>query len=188
MADANKPNGPADAAEPPRKVTHSAPIIASSIEGEPDRLHGEVNRSWQPTATPSPSNSPLSLAPNRSHDQAPAAPEQPQLRTSGEHLLMLASGTQQPADILATQVSMPSRSHSPSDPCADDALVDMAAADAREKLGPVASSLASSSGYFTPGELRLQLPGLSSAMLAACPTALSAETDLRSPLWFVSAH
>jgi len=64
----------------------------------------------------------------------------------------------------------------------------MAAADAGEKLGLAASSRVTSSGDFTPGKLRLQLPGLSSAMLAAGPTALSAETDVRSPLRFVSAH
>jgi len=101
---------------------------------------------------------------------------------------MLASGAQQPADTLATQVGTPSRSLSPSNICPNNVLVDMAAADAGRKLGPAASSRASSSGYFTPGKLRLELPGLSSAMLAAGPTALSAEMDLGSPLRFVSAH
>ena len=160
MAEADQPNGPADAAESPKKVARSVPIINSSIEGEPDRLHGEVNQSRQPTATPSPPNSPPPLAPNPSHDLASAASEQLQLRTSAEHLLMLASGAQQPADISATQVGMPSRSHSPSNLCANDALVDMAAADAGPKLGLATSSRASSSGYFTPGKLRVQLPGL----------------------------
>ena len=138
MANTDKPNSPADAAEPRRKVAHGVPIINSSLEGEPDRLHGKVNRSRQPTTTPSPPDSPPPLAPNPSHDLASAASEQLQLRTSAEHLLMLASGAQQPADTSATQVGTPSRSHSPSDLCADDRLVDMVAADAGQKLDPAA--------------------------------------------------
>jgi len=90
MAEGEEPKDPADTAEPPRKVAPGVPIIDSSIDGEPDGLHGEVNGSRQPTAI--------------------------------------------------------------------------------------------------PGKLWLQLPGLSSAMLAAGPTTLSAETDLRSPFRFVSAH
>ena len=39
-AKANKPNSPADAVEPLRKVTRRVPIIDSSIGGEPDRLYG----------------------------------------------------------------------------------------------------------------------------------------------------
>ena len=130
MAEADEPNGLADAAQPLRKVARSVPIIDCSIDGEPDRVHGEVNQSQQPTATPSPPNSPRPLAPNPSHDLASVASEQLQLRTSAEHLLMLPSGAQQPADTLATQVCTASRSHSPSNICADDALVHMAAADA----------------------------------------------------------
>ena len=121
-------------------------------------------------------------------DLASAASQQLQLRTSAKHHLRLASGAQQPADGSASQVGTPSRSHSPADRCAEDALVDMAAADAGQKLSLAASSRASSSRYFTPGKLRLQPPGLSSAMLAAGNTALSAETDLRRALRFVSAH
>jgi len=188
MAEADQQNGLADAAEPPRRVASSMPIGEGSIEGEPDRLHGEVNRSRQPTATPRPPNCPTPLAHNPSHDLACTASEQLQLRVSGEYLLILAFGATQPADTSVTQVGTPSRTHSPSNPWADDALVDMAAADAGRKFGPGASSRASSSGYFTPGNLRLQLPGLSSSMLTAGPTALSAETDLRGLLWFVSAH
>jgi len=161
MAEADEPNGPADAAASPRKVA---------------------------CGVPSPPNSPPPLAPNASHDLASPASEQLQLRISGEHLLMLASGAHQRADTSATQVGTPSRSHSPSNLSADDALVDMAGADAGRKLDPAASSRASSSGYLTPGKLRLQLPGLSSAMLAVGPTDLSAETDLRNPLRCFSAH
>jgi len=75
MAEADEPNGPVYAAEPPRKVTCDVPIIDSSIEGEPDRLHGEVNPSRQPTATPSPPDSPPPLDPNPTHDLASAASE-----------------------------------------------------------------------------------------------------------------
>ena len=100
MAEADEPKGPADAAKPPRKVAHGVPIIDSSIEGELDRLHGEVEPSQQPTATPfPPKGSPL-LAPNPSHDLASAAPNF----------------------------------------CADNTLINMAAADAGRKLGPAASS------------------------------------------------
>ena len=87
-----------------------------------------------------------------------------------------------------TQVGPPSRSNSPSHLCADEGLVDMAAANAGCKLGQAVSFRDSSTGYFKSSKLWLQLPGLSSAMLAAGPTALSAETDLRGPLRFVSAH
>ena len=140
MAEADEPNGPADTAEPLRKVTRGVPIIDSSIESERERLHGEVKQSRQPTATPSLPNSPLTLVPNPSHDLGSAASEQLQLRTSAEYLLMLASGAQQPADTLATQVCTPSGSHSPSNLCANDAPLDMAVADAGRKLGPAASS------------------------------------------------
>jgi len=94
MAEADKLNGPADAAEPLRKVARGVPIIYSSIEDEPDRLHGEVNRSRQPRATPIPPNSSSPLASNASHDRASAASEQLQLRTSAEDLLMLSSSAQ----------------------------------------------------------------------------------------------
>ena len=130
MAEADKPNSLADAAEPGRKVARGMPIIDSSIDGELDRLHGEVNQSRPPTTTPSPPKSPPLLAPNPSHNLASEASEQLQVRTSAEHLLMLASGAQLPADTSATQVGRLSRSHSPSNLCADDGLVYMAAADA----------------------------------------------------------
>jgi len=187
MAEADELNCPADTAQPPRMVARSVPIIESSIEGEPDRLYGEVNRSRQPTATPSTPNSPPPFSSSLSHDLASAASEQFQLRTAAEDLLMLASSARQPADTSPIQVGRPSRSHSPSNLWADDARVDMAAPDAGRKFGLATSSRATSSQYFTPGKLRLQLLALSSAMLAAGPTALSAETDLRSPLRLVSA-
>jgi len=188
MAKTDEPNGLADAAETSRMVARSGPIIDLSSVGEPDRPHGKVNLSRQPTAAPSPPHSPPLLAPNQSHDLACAASEQLLRRISAEHLVMVASGAQRLADTSATEVGMPSRGHSPSNLSADDALVDMVAADAGQKLGLAACSQASSSEYYIPGKLQLQLPDLSSTMLAAGPTALSAETDLRSPLRFVSAH
>jgi len=102
MAEADERNGTADAAEPLRKVARGVPIIDSSIEGEPDRRYGDVNQSRQPTAMLSSPNSTPPLAPNLSHDLASPASEQLQLRTSAEHLLMLASSAQQPADTSAT--------------------------------------------------------------------------------------
>jgi len=53
---------------------------------------------------------------------------------------MLASGAQQPADTSAIQVGTPSRRYSPSNLCANDALLDMAAADAGRKLGRATAS------------------------------------------------
>jgi len=81
MAEANAANGLADSAEPLRKVARGLPIFDSGIEGEPDRLHGEVNRSRQPTAPPSPPSSPPPLAHHPSHDLASAASVQLQLST-----------------------------------------------------------------------------------------------------------
>jgi len=188
MAEADELHGPVEARKPPREVASGVPILESSIESRPDRLHEEINQSRQPTATPSPPNSPPLLAPIPSHDLASAASAQLELRTSPEYLLMLASGAQQPVDTSVTQVRTPSRSHSPSNLCTEDALVDMATADAGRKLGPAGSSRATPSEYFTPGKLGVQVPGLSSALWAAGPTALSAETDLRSPFRFVSKH
>ena len=75
MAEADEPDGPAEAAEPPRKIARSVSMIDSSIEGQPDRLHGEVNRSRQPTATPSPPTSSPSLASNLSHNPVSATSE-----------------------------------------------------------------------------------------------------------------
>ena len=92
MAEVDELNGPADAAEPLRKVACCVPIIDSSIEGEPDRFHWEVDPSQQPTATPGPQKRPPPLAPNLSHHVASIALNQLQLRTSAEHFLMRDSG------------------------------------------------------------------------------------------------
>ncbi|PUU75403.1 hypothetical protein B9Z19DRAFT_1131420 [Tuber borchii] len=98
MTGADEPNSPANTAQFLRKVTCSEPVIDSSIEGEPDRLHREINRSHQPTARPSSLNSSPPLAHNQCNDLASAASEQLQVRILAKHLLMLASGSQQPTD------------------------------------------------------------------------------------------
>ncbi|PUU79381.1 hypothetical protein B9Z19DRAFT_1064275 [Tuber borchii] len=177
MTEADKLNGPVDATEPLRKVTHGEPVINSSIEGESDRLHGEINRSHQPTARPSPLNSPPLLAHNLSHDLASVAFEQLEVRTSAEHLLMLVSGTQQPADDAVVNTIVADTA---------DVLMDMPVVDVRQESGPVAIPLASSSGYSTPGQLQFQIPSFSSAMLASGSTTLSVEMDVGSSLWFIS--
>ena len=64
MPGADELKAPADAAEAPRKVAREVAIIDCRIEGELNGLHGKVNRSLQPTATPSPPNRPSPLAPN----------------------------------------------------------------------------------------------------------------------------
>jgi len=94
MAEADESNSPADIAQSQRKVACTMPMSGSSIEDKPDRLRGEVNWTWQPSATPSPPNSPPPLAPNLSYDLASAASERLQLRTSAEHPVMLGSGAQ----------------------------------------------------------------------------------------------
>jgi len=75
IAAGDEPNGPADPAEPLRNVASGVPIMDGSIEGERDKLHGEVNHSRQPTATPSPPNDPPPLTVNLSQDLAPEATE-----------------------------------------------------------------------------------------------------------------
>ena len=97
MAEANIRGSPADVAEPPRTVARSVPIIDTSIEGEPDILLAELNQSWECTARPSQPNGPHPLVHNPSHAPSSVAYEQLQLRKSAKHLLMLASGAQQPA-------------------------------------------------------------------------------------------
>jgi len=138
LVESDERKGPA--AEHLGRVARGIAIIDSSIEGEPDRLPLEVNRSRHPTVMSSPPNSPPLLAPNPSHHLASAAFEQLPVRPSAQHLLMLASGAQQPAATPATQLGRPSRSHSLSIFCAYSLLVDMAAADAGRKSGSAASS------------------------------------------------
>ena len=98
MAELNELNSPADPAEPPRKVARLMLATDSSVEIEPERSHGEFNSSQQPTNRLIPPISPPLLASSPSHDLAPTAVQQVQVRASAEHLLMLASGVGQPAE------------------------------------------------------------------------------------------
>ncbi|PUU80009.1 hypothetical protein B9Z19DRAFT_1063786 [Tuber borchii] len=115
MTEDKEPNSSADTTEPSRNVACGEPVIDSSIEGKPDGLHGEINQSRQPTTRPCPPNTPPPLCSNPSDDLASTASEQRQVRTSAGHVLMLASGAQQPADTVVTLANPPSRCRSLSD-------------------------------------------------------------------------
>ena len=179
MAELDELNSPADPAEPPRKVARLMLATDSSVEVKPERSHGEFNSSEQPTNRLIPPISPPPLASSPSHDLAPTAVEQVQVRASAEHLLMLALGVGQPDEPYVTQVGTPGKTHSPSDPCSGDPLANMILRDAGRESGPASSASDSSSGYFTASKLRLPLPSFSSMF--------AAETDVWSPLRSVSA-
>jgi len=132
-----------------------------------------------PTNRLVPPISPPPLASSSSHDLAPTAVEQVQLRASAEHLLILASGVGQPAEPSVTQVGTPGRTSSPSNPRSGDPLANMIVPDAGRESGPASPASESSSGYLTASKLRLSLPSFSSI--------LPAETDVWSPLRSVSA-
>ena len=118
-------NCPADPAETPRKVARLMLATDSSVEVEPERSHGEFNSSQQPTNGLILPISPSPLASSPSHDPAPTAVQQVQVRVSAEHLLMLASGVGQPTEQSVTQVGTPARTRSPSDPLSGDPLANM---------------------------------------------------------------
>jgi len=100
--------------------------IDAGIEVEPDTRDGEHNLSWQLAGRTSPTNIPSPFTPNPGHHHASAASEQAEARRSAAHLLMLASGAEQPVNTLATQVDTPGRSHSPSkDPHTGDVYADI---------------------------------------------------------------
>ena len=100
---------------------------------------------------------------------------------------MLASGAEQPVNILATQVNMPGRSHSHSeDPHTSDVSRDiLTAEEVGRELSPPADSPTASSAYSTPGKFWLRLPGFSSILLARS-AAVPAEMGVGSPLKSVS--
>ena len=179
MAELDELNRPADPAEPPRKVARLMLATDSSVEVEPERSHEEFNSSLQPTNWLIPPISPPWLASSPSHDLAPTAVEQVQVRASAEHLLMLASGVGHPAKPSVTQVGTPGKIRSPSDPRSGDPLGNTMVPDAGRESGPASPASESSSGYFTASKLRLPLPSFSSM--------LAAETDVWSPLRSVSA-
>ena len=118
MQEAEEPNGSDESLEPQRKVARQVGAMDASIEEEPDTLNGELNLSLLPGDRPGPPNSPPLLTPNPGH--AASCSEHAEARRSAEHLLMLASGGEQPVNTVATQVGTPGRIHSPSDPSTSD--------------------------------------------------------------------
>jgi len=131
--------------------------IDAGIEVEPDTRDGAHNLSWQLASRTSPSNTPSPWTPNPRHHHASAASEQAEARRSAAHLLMLASGAEQPVNRLATQVDTPGRSHSPfEDLHTGDACADIQPAEELgRELSLPANSPTASSAYSTPGKFRL---------------------------------
>ena len=131
--------------------------IDASIKVEPDTRDGEHNLSWQLADRTSATNSPSPFTPSPGHHHASAASEQAEARRSATHLLMLASGAQQPVNTLVTQVDTPGRSHSPSeDPHTSDVCADIPTVEeVRRELSPPSDSPTGSSAYSTPGKFRL---------------------------------
>ena len=158
MAELDELNSPADPAQPLRKVACLMLTTNSSVEVEPERSHAEFNSSQQPTNRLIPLISPPSLASSPRHDLAPTAVEQVQVRASAEHLLMLASGVGQPAQLSVTQVSTPGTTRSPSGLRSGDPLANMMVPDAGRESGPASPASEGSSGYLTASKLRLPLP------------------------------
>jgi len=186
MQEADEPYGSDRTPEPQMKVARQVGAINAGIEVEPDTRDGEHNLIRQLADRPSPTNSPSPITPNPGHDHGSAASELAEVRMSAAHLLMLASGAEQPVNTLATQVDTPGRSHSPSDPRTGDVCIDIPTAEeVRRELSPPADSPTDSSAYSTPGKFRLRLPGFSSILLARS-AAVPAETGVGSPLKAVS--
>jgi len=113
MQEADEPYSSDESLEPQRRVARQVGAMDAGIEVEPDTLDGELNLTPLPAATPCPPNSPPPLTPNPGLASFPS--EHAEARRSAEHLLMLASGGEQPVNTLATQVGTPGRIHCPSD-------------------------------------------------------------------------
>jgi len=172
--------------EPQRKVAREVGAIDAGIEVEPDTYDGEHNLSRELADRPSPTNSSSPFTPNPGHHHASAASELAEARVSAAHLLMLASGAEQPVNTLATQVDTSSRSHSPSDPCTGDVCADIPTAEeVGRELSLPADSPTDSSADSTPGKFRLRLPGFPSILLTRS-AAVPAEMGVGSPLKSVS--
>ena len=167
ITELNEPNRLADPAEPPRQVVRRMPAIDYHAQVEPEGSHGVFNLSQHPTKKPSPPISPSPLASNPSHDLAPAAVYQLEVRASAEHLLMLASGVAQPAEMPVTQAGTPGRSPSPYDTGSGNMLANRPVPDTRQESGAASPANESSGGYATLSKLLLQLPGFPSTMLVA---------------------
>ena len=186
MQEADEPYLSDGSPEPQRKVARQVGAIDAGIEVEPDTGNGEHNLSRQLADRPSARNSPSPFTPNPGHDHASAAFELAEVRMSAAHLLMLASGAEQPVNTLATEVDMPGRSHSPSNPRTGNVCADIPTAEeVGRELSPPADFPTDSSAYSTPGKFRLQLAGFSSILLAR-PATVPAEMGVESPLMSVS--
>jgi len=130
MQEANEPYGSEGSPGPERKVARQVGAIDAGIEVEPETRDGEHNLSWKRADRTSPTNTPSPFTPNPGHHHASAASEQAKARRSAAHLLMLASGAEQPVNTLATEVDTPGRSHSPSeDPHTGDVCADIPTAE-----------------------------------------------------------
>jgi len=187
MQEADEPYGLDRSPGPQRKVARQVGAIDAGIEVEPDTREGEHNLSWQLADRNSLTNSPSPFTPHPGHHHASAASEQAEARSSAAHLLMLASGAEQPVNPLATQVDTPGRSHSPSeDPHTGDVCADiLTAEEVGRELSPPPDSPTNSSAYSTSGKFGLRLPAFSSILLARS-AAVPAETGVASPLKSVS--
>jgi len=154
MQEADEPYGSDGSPGPQRKVARQLGAFDAGIEVEPDTCDGVHNLSWQQADRTSPTNSPSPFTPNPGHHHASAASEQEEARRSAAHLLMQASGAEQPVKTLATQVDTPGRSHSPSeDPDTGDGCADISTAeDVGRELSPPADSPTASGAYSTPGK------------------------------------
>jgi len=183
MQEADEPYGSDGSPGPQRKVARQVGTIDAGIEVEPDTRDGEHNLSWQLADRTRLTNSLFPFTPNPGHHHASAASEQAEARRSAAHLLMLASGAEQPVNTLAIQVDTPGRSHSPSeDPHTGNVCADIPTAEeVGRELSPPADSPTASSAYSTPGKFRLRLPGFSSILLARS-AAVPAETGVGSRL------
>ena len=160
--------------------------LDAGIQVEPDTRDGEHNLSWQLADRLIPTKCPSLFAPNPGHHHVSAASGQAEAGRSAVQLLMLASGTEQRVNTLATQFDPPGRSHSPSDPRTRKVYVHIpAAGEDRRELSRPAVSPTYSSAYSIPCKFQLRLPGFSSILLARSAT-VPAETGVGSPLTSVS--
>jgi len=185
MQEADEPYSSDESPEPRRKVACQVAQMDAGIEVEPNTLHGELNLTPLPADRPGSPNSPPQLTPYLGHTAFPS--EHAEARRSAEHLLMLASGGEQPVNTLPTQVGTPGRIHSPSHLATSDVSADiLAAGEAGRELSPAADSPTDPSAYSTPGKFRLQLPGFSSILLATSTLVPPAERGVGSPLKSVS--